>query len=99
MLSVDEVRKIIIDSLDALNEEKEASALIQVTHDTILLGSGSQLDSLDFILLVTDLEERLHSATGREIEVAAPLESFEDQNPFRSVSTLSEHIASNLQVS
>ena len=98
MLSADQVKEIILESLGALNEEKKPDELIRVAHDTVLLGSGSQLDSLDFILLVTDVEERLHTATGQEVEVAAPLESFADQNPFSSVTSLSEHIATNLQL-
>ena len=98
MLSADQVKEIILESLGALNEEKKPDELIRVAHDTVLLGRGSMLDSLDFILLVTNVEERLHAAAGRDIEVVAPFESFEEQNPFRSVTTLSEHIASNLLV-
>lgn len=97
MLSTQQVKDLVLDSIVAVNEEKQGDDKIPVSPDTVLLGSGSLLDSLDFILLVTNLEERLHSHTGRDIELSSGLQSFNDQNPFRTVATLSEHIATNLQ--
>lgn len=35
--------------------------------NTVLLGTGSELDSMAFVTLMTDLEERLSSQTGQEI--------------------------------
>ena len=97
MLTTQQVKDLVLDSIVAVNEEKQGGEKIPVSLDTVLLGSGSPLDSLDFILLVTNIEERLHSQTGREIELSPDLQSFEDYNPFRTVTTLCEHIATNLQ--
>ena len=96
MLTTQQVNDLVLESIVAVNEEKQGGEQIPVSPDTILLGSGSPLDSLDFILLVTNIEERLHSKTGREVELSSDLQSFEEYNPFRTVTTLCEHIAVNL---
>jgi len=40
---------------------------ILATGDTVLLGSGSLLDSIAFVTFVTDLEERLSRETNKEV--------------------------------
>ena len=97
MLTTQQVKDLVLESIVAVNEEKQGGEQIPVSPDTILLGTGSPLDSLDFILLVTNIEERFHSQTGREIELSSDLRSLDDGNPFRTVTTLCEHIATNLQ--
>ena len=38
----------------------------EVANTTVLLGMGSQLDSLGFVTFITDLEERLIDETGND---------------------------------
>ena len=97
MLSKEQVKDLVRDSLITLNAEKEQSQKIPVSDDTVLLGSGALLDSLDFVLVVTNIEERLYALMGREIHLAADLQSFDEDHPFRTAATLSEHITTILQ--
>jgi len=92
MLTTDQVRGVLRDSLIKLNEEKPEGHKIPVSDDTVLLGTGTLLDSLDFVVIVTDIEEQLHALTGRVIPLATDLQAFEEENPFRTVETLREHI-------
>lgn len=39
---------------------------IKVTPDTIILGTGSSLDSLGFVTFISDLEERVSSEAGKD---------------------------------
>ena len=98
MLSMQQIRGIVNDSLNAINEEKAEGSKIPISDDTVLLGTGTLLDSLDFVLLVTNVEEGLQNLTGQEVAIGADLQSFEEENPFRTVATLSNHIETILQL-
>jgi len=97
MLSKQEVSNIVQESLKVLNQEKEEGKKIPIADDTVILGSGTLLDSLDFIVIITDVEERLFASTGQNIQLVVDLDSPEESNPFRDVGTLSEHIAKMLK--
>ena len=77
--------------------EKDESEKIPVSPDTVLLGMGAGLDSLDLIFVITNIEDRLYDLANREIQLAGDAKAFEGQHPFRTVATLGEHIAAILQ--
>ena len=93
MLTIQQAKELVLQSLAALNEEKEAGEKIPVSVDTVLMGIGTPLDSLDLIFLITNIEDRLFAIADREIQLAADSQAFEGNHPFRTVTTLSEHIA------
>ena len=86
-----EVSDLIQQCLIALNAERGADEQIDVGEATPLLGGESQLDSLAFVSLVGDLEERLHQAVGQDIVLVGELDPDGD-HPFRSVSALTDRI-------
>ena len=86
-----EAADLITQCLVALNAEREKSEQIAIGEDTPLLGGDSQLDSLAFVSLVGDLEERLHQTTGQDIVLVGELDPNGD-HPFRSVATLADRI-------
>jgi acyl carrier protein len=86
-----EVSDLIQQCLIALNAERGADEQIDVGEATPLLGGESQLDSLAFVSLVGDLEERLHQLTGQDLTLVGELDPDGD-HPFRSVSALTDRI-------
>ena len=42
---------------------------MDVEADTVLLGTGSSLDSMGFVTFVTDVEERLNRETGQDLYI------------------------------
>ena len=96
MLSKHDVSVLVQESIKGLNQEKEEGKEIPVANDTVLLGRGSLLDSLDFIVIITDVEERLYASTGQNLRLVVELDVPEEANPFRDVGTLSEHITAML---
>ena len=86
-----EASDLIQQCLIALNAERAVDEQIAIREDTPLLGGESQLDSLAFVSLVGDLEERLHQATGQDIVLVGELDPDGD-HPFRNVSTLTDRI-------
>ena len=96
-LSKRQIENLVLGSLRLLNEEKQDDKKIPVASGTVLLGTGTQLDSLDFVVVITDIEERLQNAIGSEFELAVEMQSEDGSNPFRSVESLCEHIAAILE--
>lgn len=93
MLTKQQANDLVLESLVALNEEKEDDEKIPVSTDTVLLGMGTGLDSLDLIFVITNIEDRLYDLAKREIQLATDAQAFEGDHPFRTVATLGEHIA------
>jgi acyl carrier protein len=54
------------ESFDSMQRSGMIEVTIMVTPETIVLGTGSMLDSLGFVTLISDLEERVSAETGRE---------------------------------
>ena len=96
MLTQQQISEVVRDSLVAVNDEKPADDRFTVNEETVLLGSGSALDSLDFILVVSNVEDRLLSLTGKQYQLVSGMEAFDGDHPFRTASTLSAHIMSVL---
>ena len=94
MLSNQEVQDLVRASIVSVNEEKLGGEQIPTGEDTVLIGSGTVLDSLDFILLVTNIEERLYASTKRQYQLVQDMGAFDNNNPFRTVASLSDHIIS-----
>lgn len=96
-LTVQEITQILFDSLAALNQERSPDRQIPVSESTTLMGTGTHLDSLGFIMFLTDVEERL-SASGEEIQDLFALELFgAADTPFRDVASLARHLEAHLR--
>jgi acyl carrier protein len=92
MLTSAQIKDVLRDSLVRLNEEKAEGQKIPISDATVLLGTGTLLDSLDFVVIVTDIEDQLQALTGQVIPLGTDMQAFDDSNPFRTVATLKEHI-------
>ena len=97
MLTEQEIENVVLGSLVTLNTEKQEGHKIPVSDETILLGTGTLLDSLDFIVIITDIEQQLRVLVGREIQLSVDVQAFEKDNHFRTVATLRDHIGGILE--
>lgn len=88
-----EATKIITDSIASLVRSGTISTSDDINAETVLLGRGSVLDSLGFITLVTDLEDRLEAVIGRETYlVLDDINEFNINNPALTVAVLAQYI-------
>jgi acyl carrier protein len=69
MLSNNNVISLIQKSLDGLYEASMIDEKVVVSNDTPLFGSGSNIDSMCFVALMTDVEDKLCGSTGKDIFV------------------------------
>ena len=64
MLTTDLALKIVHDSFESLQRSGTIEKEVAINTDTVLLGSGSFLDSIEFVTFVSEVEERLEDETG-----------------------------------
>ena len=91
------IEKIIVEALVELNEELENENLNNPTSETKLYGGSGALDSLAFVSLITDLEERISDEFEKDIILADEKAMSQRTSPFRSVETLTNYIQKLLE--
>lgn len=85
--------KLMQDSLDSIQRSGMLEEAITVTPDTIILGTGSSLDSLGFVTFVSDLEERVSAETGTEhYLILTEIHEANADQAFLSAGVLAEYI-------
>lgn len=87
------VFELISDSLKSLQRSAVIPDSINVAAEAVILGIGSELDSLGFVSFISDLEERLSDATGEEVYlVLNDIHEFNGDNPCLNIDTLTQFI-------
>jgi len=85
--------KLIEDSLSSLQRTGLMKQDVTIDKDLVLLGTGSPLDSLAFVTLVADLEDRLNRETGQELSlVLNEIHEFNVNVPYLTAQTLSKYV-------
>jgi len=79
MLPNHSVVALIQKSLDALYEASMFDTQVLVVDETPLFGGDSNIDSMCFVALITDVEDRLSQLTGKDIFVV--LSDIEEMYP------------------
>jgi len=86
--------ELIQETISGLQRSGLIANPVAVEGDTVLLGAGSPLDSLAFVTLIADLEERLNRKTGRDLSlVLTDLHEFNASVPYLSAQTMARFIA------
>ena len=91
------IEKIIIETLNEINEELENENLNNPTSETKLYGGSGVLDSLALVSLITDLEERISDEFEKDIILADEKAMSQRTSPFRNVETLTNYIQKLLE--
>lgn len=86
------VLKLIVATIEELNESMGKEALKSPTLDTSLYGRHGALDSLGLVNLIADLEGRIRDDFGRDVILADDRAMSVLTSPFRTVRTLSAYI-------
>lgn len=85
-----EIRKIIIESLNELNESLENK--IEITESMCLMGNDGVLDSLDFVNLVVILEDQISDNLDLDISIADEKAFSRKKSPFLNINSLEEYL-------
>jgi len=93
MLTIERSEELIQAALSSLQRSGLLPAELPPFQDLILLGNGSPLDSMAFVTLVTEVEDRLAQATGQDLFlVLTDIDDFNTESSTLSVSTLAQYL-------
>lgn len=94
-VSRERVMQLLQESLGHIHRSGLLEHAVVVDGETVLLGTGSVLDSLIFVSFITDVEERLNAETQKDLVlVLNEINTFNSDDPHLSVDTLVRHIVS-----
>lgn len=91
----EEANKMIFDSIQSLLESDAINPIENFEKSSIILGNGSELDSISFITFITDIEDRIQEKTNKEIYlVLSEIDNFNINNPNLTAEGLANYINS-----
>lgn len=93
-VSAQDVTRSVFAALGAFNESEDQKVV--ASPDTVLLGSGGAVDSLGLVRLMMGVERQVEDDFGVALSLTDEKAMSQRNSPFRSVGTLIEYIAANL---
>jgi len=97
MTNNEKIIQAISEAINELNEQLPKEDKLKKSLDTALMGSGGNLDSLRLVSLVTTVEQKIEDKFGITISLLDDAASLEGDNPFSTVSSLADYVASILE--
>jgi acyl carrier protein len=86
------VLKAVYFAIDELNAQLPPGVSVEKSLDAPLYGATSKLESLDFVTLVMEVEEKINAEFGTDITIADEHMLSKQNSPFSSVRTLIEYL-------
>ena len=90
MITREIILAIVSESIEYLNDVNDSS--IEADENEPLIGRDSELDSIDFVSMVVDIEQRLSDDHGVSISITSERAMSQHESPFRTVGTLVDYI-------
>lgn len=92
-MNLSDAGKLMEDIFSSMQRSGMIPEDVVVTPETVILGNGSVLDSLGFVTFISDLEEKLCDATGKELYlVLDEIHEFNTEKTSLSVGILTKFI-------
>ena len=93
MITKEKAMELIQESVSSLHRGGLIEEKIEVSDNTVFLGTGSLLDSIAYVAFITDLEERLNMEMHQDVYLALDkIHQFNADNSGLSASTLALYI-------
>ena len=92
MLTSPDIDAIILRALAALNNERPEDQQVPLSATTPLFGVDSEIDSLEFVSVITDVETALNIDHGMSVALADDRALSRRQSPYDTVATLRDYI-------
>lgn len=84
-------------AIEEVNETRPRDARISSDPNTPLIGVEGGLDSLGLVNFAVTAEEQLDSALGCSLQLSSLIGLSVAESPFRTLASLTEYIAANLE--
>lgn len=92
MASDERIRTAVFSAVDELNSQLPAGITVEKSLDVPLYGAGGKLESLDFVTLIMEVEEKINAEFGTDITIADENLLSKEKSPFSTLRTLIEYL-------
>lgn len=89
------IRDIVYAALEELNAYRSSESPLEISDSLILFGSGSPLDSLDLVSVITDVEEKLNDELSISLSLTDDYALAAVPSPYDSVKNLIAFVVNN----
>lgn len=93
----DQIVKIIADAYAELADSEGIELEGEVNADTTLFGDDGALDSMALVTLIVDVEQNIEDAFDKSVSLADEKALSRSRSPYRSIGTLAEYAAEQLE--
>jgi len=92
MAQNDRILKAVYAAVDDLNAQLPGGVKIEKSVDAPLYGASGKLESLDFVTLIMEVEEKINAEFGTDITIADENLLSKEKSPFSTLGTLIEYL-------
>jgi len=92
MITEKQIEKLIIETLNELNEGLPDEEKIAVTTQTELFGPKAQIDSLSLVSLIVNIESKICNELNHDISLTDDRAMTRAESPFLNFQTLKNYI-------
>src|SRR3989475_3095696 len=92
MADRDRITKAVYLAVDALNAELPAGVSVEKSPEAPLYGATGKLESLDFVTLIMEVEEKINAEFGTDITIAEDNLLSREKSPFSTLGTLNDYL-------
>jgi acyl carrier protein len=89
------IREIVYGALEELNSYRSSETPLEILDSLVLFGSGSPLDSLDLVSVITDVEEKLSDELSINLSLTDDVALAAIPSPYDSVKSLITYVVQN----
>lgn len=92
MANNERITNAVYAAVDELNKQLPAGTQVEKTPDAPLYGSSGKLESLDFVTLIMEVEEKINAEFSTDIYIADENLLSREKSPFSTLQTLIEYL-------
>lgn len=85
----EKIKSIMKEAVEELNEQLENEDKLEYAEDVRLIGKNAKIDSMDFVTLITIIEELISDKFDKDIHIVSDSAFSRERSPFYSIGTLS----------
>lgn len=93
----EKVKNIMEEAVEELNEQLEDGQKITCSDDVRLIGKKATVSSIDFVTLITIIEELVSDKLDKEIMIVSDRAFSRERSPFYSIGTLTDFVVELLK--
>jgi len=86
------IRKAVYAAVDELNQQLPGGVQIEKSLEAPLYGASGKLESLDFVTLIMEVEEKINAEFGTDITIADDNLLSKEKSPFSTLGTLIDYL-------